>query len=216
VTDADRTSRFFDAYAADFSSIYGGSGGFTGRIISKVFRRSMMLRYLRTIEGCRPIEGRSVLDVGCGPGHYSIALAGRGARRVVGIDFAPAMIDLARSRAEAAGVGGICEFVCADFMTRPLAAEFDYSVVMGFMDYARDPASVVARVLSLTASRAFFSFPAAGGLLAWQRAIRYRRRCDLFLYRRQDLEHLLERTGRSRVEIDRIARDFFVTVRKGE
>lgn len=211
-----RTSRFFDSYAADFSSIYGGSAGLPGRLISRLFRRSMMLRFLRTLEGCRPIEGRSVLDVGCGPGHYSVELARRGAGRVVGIDFAPGMIALAAGRAEAAGVGAVCQFVCADFATHPLEGPFDYVVVMGFMDYVGDPAAVIGRVLSLTAGRAFFSFPADGGFLAWQRKIRYRHRCDLFLYRRRRLEDLFREAGAGGVSVDRIARDFFVTVDRTE
>ena len=208
----ERTSTFFDGYAADFSSIYGGKATLLTRVLSRLFRKSMVMRYVRTLEGCRPIEGRSVLDVGCGPGHYGIALARMGAARVVGIDFAPAMIELARHRAEAAGVARSCEFVCSDFMADPPAGQFDYTVVMGFMDYVRDPAAVIQRVLALTRRKAFFSFPAEGGLLAWQRKIRYRRKCDLFMYRQEQLLKLFESAHPARVEIDRMARDFFVTV----
>ncbi len=208
----NRTSEFFDRYAHDFSAIYGTSNTPWNRLINSLFRKSMMIRYRKTLEGCEPIKGKTVLDIGCGPGHYSVALAGKGASYVVGIDFAPAMIDLARSRAAEAGVAEICEFVCEDFMTYEFGQTFDYSIAMGFMDYVSEPEHVIRKVASLTTSRAFFSFPAAGGLLAWQRKLRYRRRCNLYLYRLSDIDSLFQRCGLKDVHIERIARDFFVKV----
>ncbi len=56
-------------------------------------------------------------------------------------------------------------------MTYPPQDVFDYVIVMGFMDYMPDPEKVVAKVLSLTRNKAFFSFPVAGGMLGWQRQI---------------------------------------------
>src|SRR4029077_14902017 len=128
--------------------------------------------------------------VGCGPGHYSITLAQRGAGRIVGLDFAGGMLDIAARHAEAAGVGNRCEFEVGDFLTYSPPEPFDYVIVMGFMDYMPDPVKVIRKVLSLTTSKAFFSFPASGGLLAWQRKLRYKSRCDLFLYSEPQLREL--------------------------
>ncbi len=211
-----RTSEFFDRYAHDFSAIYGTSNTLWNKVINRLFRKSMMMRYRMTLERCEPIKGKSVLDIGCGPGHYSVALAQKGARRVVGIDFAPTMIDIARSRANEAGVADRCEFICDDFMTFDFKEVFDYSIAMGFMDYIAEPIAVVRRVIEQTRSRAFFSFPAAGGLLAWQRKLRYRRKCNLYLYNPDDIRNLLQGCGLTGFTIERIARDFFVTVRIGE
>jgi len=172
----------------------------------------MKLRYEETLKGCTPIAGKTVLDVGCGPGHYAVALARRGAAQVLGLDFAPGMLELARARAEQAGVAARCRFEAADFLTYPLDGRtFDYTVVMGFMDYVRDPGPVIAKVLNATREKAFFSFPAAGGLLAWQRRRRYRQRCDLFLYTEKDLSRLFAMTG-ARGAIKRLARDYCVTI----
>ncbi|MDQ3799439.1 MAG: class I SAM-dependent methyltransferase [Acidobacteriota bacterium] len=44
------------------------------------------------------IEGKTILDAGCGPGVYSEWLIERGARRVFGIDASPKMLKLARQR----------------------------------------------------------------------------------------------------------------------
>ncbi len=208
---ADRTSEFFQAYARDFDAIYGTRNTWLNRLINTFLRRSMKLRYEETLKGCSPIAGKTVLDVGCGPGHYAVALAQKGASSVLGLDFAPGMLDLARVRAEQAEVAERCHFEVADFLTYPLQETFDYSVVMGFMDYVREPGPVIAKVLQATRGKAFFSFPAAGGLLAWQRRRRYQRRCDLFLYSESDLKKLFGKTG-VRWELKRLARDYFVTV----
>jgi len=208
---ADRTSEFFHRYARDFDAIYGTRNTFLNRLVNTFLRRSMKLRYEETLKGCDPIAGKSVLDVGCGPGHYAVALAERGAAYILGLDFAPEMLELARARAEAAGVAARCRFEPGDFLTYPLTGTFDYAVVMGFMDYVRDPGTVIAKVLRAATEKAFFSFPAAGGLLAWQRRLRYRQRCELFLYSEPDLKKLFAATG-ARWELKRLARDYFVTV----
>jgi 2-polyprenyl-3-methyl-5-hydroxy-6-metoxy-1,4-benzoquinol methylase len=46
--------------------------------------------------------GEDVLDVACGPGVLAIAAAKAGAR-ATGLDAAPALLDLAKARAAAAG-----------------------------------------------------------------------------------------------------------------
>jgi SAM-dependent methyltransferase len=203
---------FFDGYSRDFNAIYGSKNTPFNRLIDRLFRKSMRLRYAKSLEGCELSEGGSVLDIGCGPGHYSVALASKGAARVLGIDFAHGMVELAQKNAELAGVERRCEFVTADFMTYPFKEAFDYSIVMGFMDYVRDARPVVERVLSLTRSKAFFSFPAEGGFLAWQRKVRYRGRCDLFLYNHDQIKRLLRDLGCRRAKLQRISRDFFVSV----
>jgi 2-polyprenyl-3-methyl-5-hydroxy-6-metoxy-1,4-benzoquinol methylase len=210
-TTAPRASRFFDSYARDFDAIYGNDHRAFDRVINTLFRRAMLVRFEKTIAGCAPIAGHSVLDVGCGPGHYSIQLAQAGASRVVGLDFAAGMLEIARKRAEAEGVADRCSFLLDDFLTHEFGETFDYGIVMGFMDYVKDPSRVIERVVGLVRRRAFFSFPADGGFLAWQRKVRYKRRCDLFLYQRERIAELMSRGGQP-FTIESIGRDFFVTV----
>jgi SAM-dependent methyltransferase len=210
-TASVRTSEFFDRYAVDFDSIYGNDNRALERVANRLFRRAMLVRFEKTLAGCQPAEGHTVLDVGCGPGHYGIALARAGAEKVLGLDFAAGMLKIAREHADAAGVTQRCSFVLGDFLTYPISERFDYAVVMGFMDYVRDPRPVIDRVLEIVRGRAFFSFPKAGGPLAWQRKWRYRNRCDLFLYREEEIHGLLSPTGAS-FSIESIGRDFFVTL----
>jgi SAM-dependent methyltransferase len=207
-----RAQGFFHAYANDFDAIYSNRRGLINGVINGVFRKSMKLRFVKTVEGCNPIEGKSVLDVGCGPGHYSITLAERGARRVVGIDFAEGMLALASQHAARTGVGGHCEFRVADFNTFNTSERFDYVIVMGFMDYVADAREVIEKVLALTNLKAFFSFPVAGGILGWQRKVRYKNRCDLFLYTGEQLHQLFASIPGAQANIERIDRDFFVTM----
>jgi hypothetical protein len=77
------------------------------------------------------------------------------------------------------------------------------------MDYIRDARAVVERALAVVRRRAFFSFPKAGGPLAWQRQLRYRNRCDLYLYREEQIRALFSTA--EVFTIEPIGRDFFVT-----
>jgi SAM-dependent methyltransferase len=213
MTTGQRVAEFFHEYARDFDAIYGSDHGLVDRIVNRLFRKSMRLRYEHTIMGCQPVAGKSVIDIGCGPGHYGITLAGQGAARVVGVDVAGGMLDLARAKAAEAGVGERCEFLAGDFTTMPWSERFDYAIVMGVMDYIAVPRMMTERVLAATRGTAFFSFPAAGGLLAWQRQLRYRRRCDLFLYEEADVHRAFPERGYRELKVERLARDFFVTCR---
>ena len=203
---------FFDSYSDRFNAIYGNKNSLFNGAVNRLFRKSMRLRYDYTIRGCQPIEGKTVVDIGCGPGHYSVRLAKMGAQNTLGLDFAPAMIEIAKKNAERAGVGSRCQFVYGDFLSYSFNRPFDYAVVMGFMDYIEEPAKVIDKVLAVTSDKAFFSFPVAGGILAWQRQQRYKNRCKLFLYTTEDLRRLFAERKCRKIEIQKISRDFFVTV----
>lgn len=216
MSDANiRTSQFFDAYARDFNAIYNTRNTLVNRLINRLLRKSMKLRYEKTLQGCHPIEGKKVIDVGCGPGHYGIALARRGAAQVLGIDFAQGMIDIAKKNAELAGVMDRCRFVYGDFLKLAVDETFDYAIVMGLMDYIREPELVIQKVLRITGGKAFFSFPADGGFWAWQRKLRYKRRCDLFLFTEERLRQLFAQLTDKPVTYERISRDYFVAVDLG-
>ena len=72
-------------------------------------------------------EGARVLDVGCGPGRHSLALARRGVH-VVGVDHAEAFIELARDAAREEGLSA--EFRRQDVRDLDEHGEFDAVVCL--------------------------------------------------------------------------------------
>jgi 2-polyprenyl-3-methyl-5-hydroxy-6-metoxy-1,4-benzoquinol methylase len=209
---SENVARFFDSYAEGFNAIYGNRDTFVNRLVNKHLRSSMRIRFEKSIAGCHPIKGRSVVDVGTGPGHYAITLAEKGAGRVLGVDFAEGMIDVARKNAAHLGADSVCEFQFGDFHTYDLKGEkFNYGIAMGFMDYMANPQATVNRLLSLVTDKAFFSFPSSRGVLAWQRKLRYKSKCDLYLFSERDVRRLFDESAIARYEIEKISRDFFVT-----
>jgi len=208
----NKTESFFDKYASDFNAIYGKRNGFIQRFINKWFRQSMFIRFQKTMEACKPLEGKTILDVGCGPGMYAISLAKGSPSLVYGIDFAPSMIDIARKEAIKAGVEHICKFEVVDFFALPEDIKYNYLILMGFMDYMKDPHKVIEKTLKLATDKILFSFPSDKGFLAWQRKIRYKFKCPLFLYNEKQLQELFSNIPSWHCTIENIGRDFFVTL----
>lgn len=57
------------------------------------------------------LDRPSVLELGCGTGALAVALLEMGARRLSGVDVSPASVEVARRRADAAGLGAQASFV---------------------------------------------------------------------------------------------------------
>src|SRR5205085_2011370 len=87
--------------------------------------------------------------------------AERGAARVVGVDFAEGMIDLAREYAQRLGVGDRCEFIAGAFPEAVPDEAYDASTAMGFFDYIEDPVPILARMREMTRETMVMSFPKA-------------------------------------------------------
>ncbi|HQO18720.1 MAG TPA: class I SAM-dependent methyltransferase [Candidatus Cloacimonas sp.] len=212
----NKTASFFNGYSGDFNAIYGSGTGTFQRLINKWFRQTMLIRFQKTIAACNPLAGKSILDVGCGPGLYAITLAKGSPDFVYGIDFAPAMIELAQKEAKKAGVEKICRFAVADFTTLPEDKQYSYLILMGFMDYIKNPESVIDKAMHLANEKVLFSFPSDKGFLAWQRKIRYKFKCPLYLYNEKQLHQLFAHISPWQCKIENIGRDFFVTLEKQE
>jgi SAM-dependent methyltransferase len=81
------------------------------------------------------VDGRTVLDLACGEGFYTRRLRERGARRAVGVDISPAMIELARAQDDSpAGI----EYLVRDVQDLPPLGPFDIVCAAYLLHYARD------------------------------------------------------------------------------
>ena len=205
-----KTLQFFDQYADGFDSIYASRNNLLWKFINERFRKVMLLRFKEVLKACDPGPGKTVLDVGCGPGHYMLALAKQGISHIHGLDFAPAMIDYARKHASDAGVGDKCSFETGDFLSFSEQKFYSYVILMGFMDYIQAPDPVISKALKLASEKAMFSFPKSSGFLAWQRKIRYKFKCPLYLYNESQIHNLFRNRKGWIYSITDCERDFFV------
>ncbi|MEX2321445.1 MAG: bifunctional 2-polyprenyl-6-hydroxyphenol methylase/3-demethylubiquinol 3-O-methyltransferase UbiG [Saccharospirillum sp.] len=105
------------------------------------------------------IAGKAVLDIGCGGGILTEALAHRGAR-VTGIDMTDAPLKVARLHALDSGLEGI-EYrqMTAEALADEAPGQFDVITCMEMLEHVPDPTSVIAAIQRLLkpGGHAFFS-----------------------------------------------------------
>jgi 2-polyprenyl-6-hydroxyphenyl methylase/3-demethylubiquinone-9 3-methyltransferase len=95
-----------------------------------------------------PLQGGRVLDVGCGGGILSEALARAGAE-VVAIDLAPAVLDVARLHLHESGLKVDYREVSVEDLAARMAATFDVVTCMEMLEHVPDPASVIRACAAL-------------------------------------------------------------------
>jgi len=98
---------------------------------------------MRYIERIIPLRGARILDVGCGGGILSEAMARAGAQ-VLGIDLAPEVLAVAELHALESGISVEYAAVAAEDMARQRAAAFDLVTCMELLEHVPDPAATVA------------------------------------------------------------------------
>ena len=104
---------------------------------------------LEWIDGLAPLTGRRVLDVGCGGGVLSDAMARRGAT-VLGIDLSAKALKVAQLHALEAGTEAIdYREVSAETLAAEAPASFDTVSCMEMLEHVPDPASVVGACAAL-------------------------------------------------------------------
>jgi 2-polyprenyl-6-hydroxyphenyl methylase/3-demethylubiquinone-9 3-methyltransferase len=104
---------------------------------------------LEWIHSLVPLEGKSVLDVGCGGGILADAMARKGAK-VLGIDLATKALKVAQLHALEAGTANV-EYreVSAEALAAEMPAAFDAVTCMEMLEHVPDPASVVRACATL-------------------------------------------------------------------
>lgn len=200
--NSEATKKRFERDAAAFNSIYEEKSEFSGWF-NKNFRKPIFERYDITLESLANIENKTVVDVGCGSGVYSVQLALNGAARIKGIDFSEPMLEIARRRAKSNRVTHICDFECIDFLQVNETEKYNYSIAMGVFDYLTDPLTFLKKLKNVTTDRIVASFPGHSLIREPLRRLRYMltSKGQVYFYTKQDIQNLTDIVQFKHVEI---------------
>lgn len=127
-------------------------GGLEGRERLRVLGRVMWPTTAALLERVGVAPDARCLDLGCGGGDVTIALAGMApAGSVVGVDLDADKVEMARSEAAAAGIANV-EFRTGDIMEPSFGDErFELVYVRFVLTHLTDPAAAVANIVELLA-----------------------------------------------------------------
>lgn len=118
-----------------------------GRLIDRREKRAVL-------DVLAPVEGREVLEIACGTGRFTVALAERDAE-VVGLDISAEM--LAQGREKARRAGRSVEFLRGDAGRLPFPDDsFDAVFAMRFFHLADTPAAYLSEMARVAREQVFF------------------------------------------------------------
>ena len=207
--EGDKVATYFHTHAADFDSIYKTDTPPLRRLRDKLSRKTVVRRADFVEAFADRHHPESALDVGCGSARFGLRLAPKGTR-VVGLDFAPDMIALARRLVEEAGVADKCTFHVADFMQWDPGETFDLVLAIGVLDYVSEPGPLMAKLAASSHRDVIVSFPQKFHPLVPLRYARLRMNgCPVYFYDRAQVE----RFGREHLrqfEVRRFGRDYLL------
>ncbi len=214
-TETNQVATFFEGYASGFDSIYGHSEKRSGfqKLVDNLFRRTMFMRFQKTLKYTAEPSIVSIIDIGCGPGHYCLEFL-RQHKKVTGLDLSEEMLKIAQRNINTLQVKGEKNFIKADYLAHPFENKFDAACLMGFFDYIKNPVDILLKLKKEISKEIYASFPKSGGLLAMQRKVRYKlRHCPLYLYSKNDVTGLMKQAGFKQFEIQDCERDWFVKIK---
>ena len=97
---------------------------------------------------CGGLEGKKVLDIGCGGGILSEAMAAKKAD-VTGIDMAELSLDVARMHLHETGVEVDYQLITAKQMATESPHQYDVVTCMEWLEHVPDPASIIRAAATL-------------------------------------------------------------------
>lgn len=210
-TVGDKVRTHFHETAGEFDSIYTGDKGAVSRWLDKVLRWDMYERFRRTVAECSE-PGLEVLDIGCGSGRFSVAVAKAGAKEVVGLDFADGMLEIAGRLAEQEGVDDQCRWLNADFMDASFDRAFDVCMAIGLFDYIPPHGCppFLTKMRKLSRKKTIATFPLKWTWRAPVRKVRLALRgCPVYFFTKPQVEQLMVDAGFADVTVDRIGKIYF-------
>jgi 2-polyprenyl-6-hydroxyphenyl methylase/3-demethylubiquinone-9 3-methyltransferase len=100
------------------------------------------------LEQTGPLDGKNVLDVGCGGGILSEGLAKTGAQ-VTGIDLAEKSLKIARLHGHESGVAVDYRAISAEELAIQSPAQYDVVACMEMLEHVPDPGSIIQACATL-------------------------------------------------------------------
>ncbi len=116
------------------------------------------LRVAYIEEKCGGLDGKKILDIGCGGGILAEALAAKGAI-VTGIDLAEKSLNIAKLHLHESDVEVDYQFISAEDMAAQHTGEFDVVACLEMLEHVPDPSSIIqsAQQLVTDTGHVFFS-----------------------------------------------------------
>ena len=163
LTTTERSKRYWDRRIRPWeASVYERST--TGLSLleraATLFRGPVRARMDETVRVITPwVSGKTIVDIGCGSGVLAERLLNAGAKKVIGLDIAPAGIAAANARLRVSGFDpSRHEFIEQNLATHPETPAADLATGLGFLDYLTPP-EIVELFRHLRSPLFFFSFP---------------------------------------------------------
>ena len=207
---------YFERTAKEFDAIYSGNKNAFMRWLDRVMRRDMYDRYRMALEECDDSAIRTVLDVGTGSGRFCMPLAEK-KERVVGIDFSPSMIELARESARQHGVEDRCEFLVGDFLDMESNRRFDAILAIGLFDYIKAPAVFLEKMRCLAERKVVATFPTWWTWRVLLRWIRLRiHGCPVYFFTADKIRRLHDDAGLAIDRLERVGNIYFVVASRAK
>ena len=113
--------------------------------------RTANARISQSVAQSFDFTGKSVLDLGCGDGAYTVEFAALGVREIVGVDPAAVAIEAGTKRARSLGLDKIVRFEVGNIYepeTYLAGKHYDCIVLRGILHHLPDPARAIAALAS--------------------------------------------------------------------
>lgn len=207
VENKGKVLRHFEIFTGTFNGVYEGKQeSLLYKLVDVLFRKKILQRRMEiVISSIGDLKDKKVLDIGCGPGQYALALTRGHPKSVLGIDISPSMIEFARERAKAACLERICRFENLDFLDKSFHGEFDIVIAAGVFDYVCQPQLFLSKIQNVLKGRAVISFPIKWTLMTPIRmAWLSKRNCPHYYYTKREIKRLLDVCGLKNISIRRI------------
>lgn len=206
---------YFHRRIQDFDDIYRDDKKGLLSFLNKTVRASVRIRFDLAFEILGDLQGKSVLDIGCGSGRYMFRAAQNNAKAIVGIDAAPGALEEARKIAGDLGIEKEMEFIEGDFLDFSFDRKFDVIFAVGYFDYIFNPLDHLKRMMEISDGILYLSFPKVWSIFTLTRKIRLAlNHCPVRFYSRSRIKRLLRDSGVTDYNLKNVYRDYILIVRK--